>query len=32
MRVYVEERLLRERFPDYAAYAARTKRFIPFVA
>jgi protein-S-isoprenylcysteine O-methyltransferase Ste14 len=24
-----EEEWLRERFPDYAAYAARTKRFIP---
>ena len=24
-----EERLLRERFPDYAAYAARVSRIIP---
>ena len=24
-----EETLLRRRFPDYAAYAARTKRFVP---
>jgi protein-S-isoprenylcysteine O-methyltransferase Ste14 len=26
-----EEMWLRERFPEYAAYAARTKRFIPGV-
>jgi protein-S-isoprenylcysteine O-methyltransferase Ste14 len=25
-----EERKLRERYPDYAAYAARTPRFVPF--
>ncbi len=27
----VEEAALREKFPDYAAYAAGTKRFIPFI-
>ena len=27
----LEERLLRERWPDYAAYCARTRRFIPGV-
>lgn len=32
MRVYVEEKLLRERYPAYEAYAQRTRRFIPFVA
>ena len=26
-----EETLLRQRYPDYAAYASRTKRFIPYV-
>ncbi len=26
-----EETLLRQRYPDYAAYAARTKRFVPYV-
>ncbi len=26
-----EERLLAARFPDYAAYAARTKRLVPFL-
>jgi protein-S-isoprenylcysteine O-methyltransferase Ste14 len=26
-----EERLLAQRFPDYAAYRARTKRLIPFL-
>ena len=26
-----EERLLVEKFPDYPAYSARTKRFVPFV-
>ncbi len=31
MRVYVEERLLRERYPEYGEYADRTKRFIPFL-
>ena len=26
-----EEVLLRERYPDYAVYAAHTKRFVPYV-
>jgi protein-S-isoprenylcysteine O-methyltransferase Ste14 len=31
MRIYCEETLVVERYPDYAQYAARTKRIIPFV-
>jgi protein-S-isoprenylcysteine O-methyltransferase Ste14 len=31
VRIVCEERLLRERFPGYAAYAARTRRLVPFV-
>ncbi len=31
IRVADEERLLRQRFPDYAEYARSTKRIIPFV-
>ena len=31
MRVYVEERLLREHYSEYEEYANRTKRLIPFV-
>jgi len=31
VRVQAEEQLLRASMPDYAGYAARTKRFIPFV-
>lgn len=30
-RVQAEEHLLRAAMPEYAGYAARTKRFIPFV-
>lgn len=30
-RIYSEERLLRQEYSEYAAYAARTKRLIPFV-
>lgn len=30
-RIVCEERLLRTRFPAYAAYADRTKRLVPFV-
>jgi len=30
-RMLAEERLLLERYPEYAEYAARTKRLIPFV-
>jgi len=28
-RMWAEERLLRARYPDYAGYAARTKRMLP---
>jgi protein-S-isoprenylcysteine O-methyltransferase Ste14 len=31
VRVQAEEQLLRASMPEYAAYAARTRRFIPFV-
>jgi protein-S-isoprenylcysteine O-methyltransferase Ste14 len=31
VRVHAEEQLLRASMPEYASYAARTKRFIPFV-
>jgi protein-S-isoprenylcysteine O-methyltransferase Ste14 len=31
VRVQAEEQLLRASMPKYASYAARTKRFIPFV-
>ncbi|MEP7066899.1 MAG: methyltransferase [Gemmatimonadota bacterium] len=31
VRVQAEEQLLRISMPEYAGYAARTKRFIPFV-
>ncbi len=31
MRMAMEEALLRERYPEYVAYARRTKRVIPFV-
>jgi len=31
VRIAAEERLLLDRYPEYAAYAARTKRVIPFV-
>jgi len=27
----IEERLLTQRFPQYCAYAARTRRFVPFL-
>jgi protein-S-isoprenylcysteine O-methyltransferase Ste14 len=27
----IEERLLKERFPDYEAYSRRTRRIVPFV-
>ncbi len=30
-RILAEERLLGAKYPDYAAYAARTKRLIPYV-
>ncbi len=31
VRALAEERLVARRYADYAAYAARTKRFIPFI-
>jgi protein-S-isoprenylcysteine O-methyltransferase Ste14 len=31
VRIAAEERQLRERYPEYDAYAARTRRVIPFV-
>lgn len=31
MRIFAEERLMVIRYPEYAEYAAHTKRFIPFV-
>jgi protein-S-isoprenylcysteine O-methyltransferase Ste14 len=31
VRIQAEEQLLRRSMPEYAAYAARTKRLIPFV-
>jgi protein-S-isoprenylcysteine O-methyltransferase Ste14 len=31
VRIVAEERLVLERYPEYAAYAARTKRVIPFL-
>jgi protein-S-isoprenylcysteine O-methyltransferase Ste14 len=31
IRMAMEEALLRERYPEYAIYAKRTKRVIPFV-
>jgi len=31
VRMVMEERLLIKRYPEYQAYAARTKRIIPFV-
>jgi protein-S-isoprenylcysteine O-methyltransferase Ste14 len=30
-RIHLEEALLRSTYPDYAGYAAKTKRLIPFV-
>ena len=31
LRVIVEERLLRARYPDYSGYARSTKALVPFV-
>ena len=31
MRITMEERLLRQRYPEYAAYAAKTARVVPFL-
>ena len=31
LRILAEERLVEERYPEYAGYAARTRRIIPFV-
>ncbi len=30
-RMLIEERLLHARYPEYAAYAARTKRMVPYI-
>lgn len=30
-RIHVEETILRRAFPEYVAYAARVKKFVPFV-
>ena len=31
MRVVMEERAMRGRYPEYGAYAAATKRFVPYI-
>jgi protein-S-isoprenylcysteine O-methyltransferase Ste14 len=31
VKVRFEERALRDRYPDYVAYQARTRRFVPFL-
>ena len=31
MRITMEEKLLKQRYPEYAAYAARTARVVPFL-
>jgi len=31
IRIFAEERLVTERYPEYVEYAVRTKRIIPFV-
>jgi protein-S-isoprenylcysteine O-methyltransferase Ste14 len=31
IRIMAEERFLRLQYPEYAAYAARTKRVVPFI-
>ncbi|HXF63350.1 MAG TPA: methyltransferase, partial [Caldilineaceae bacterium] len=31
VKLHVEEHLLRQVFPSYAAYQARTKRLVPFI-
>jgi protein-S-isoprenylcysteine O-methyltransferase Ste14 len=31
VRMFAEERLVIQRYPEYAEYAARTKRVIPFI-
>jgi protein-S-isoprenylcysteine O-methyltransferase Ste14 len=31
MRIFVEEKLLRERYPEYREYARRTRRLVPFL-
>ena len=30
-RMLAEERMLRERYPEYAEYAGRTRRMVPYV-
>ena len=31
LRIHIEERLLVKQYPDYAEYAARTKRMVPYI-
>jgi len=31
LRMFFEETLVRQRYPEYAAYAGRTKRVVPFI-
>ncbi|HEV8239652.1 MAG TPA: isoprenylcysteine carboxylmethyltransferase family protein [Thermoanaerobaculia bacterium] len=31
VRMFLEERLVKARYPEYAAYAARTRRVVPFL-
>jgi protein-S-isoprenylcysteine O-methyltransferase Ste14 len=31
VRIVTEERLLLRRYPEYASYAAKTKRVVPFL-
>jgi protein-S-isoprenylcysteine O-methyltransferase Ste14 len=31
VRIFAEERLVIEQYPDYVEYAVRTKRIIPYV-
>lgn len=31
LRIFTEESLLRQRYPEYAEYARRTKRLVPYV-
>ena len=31
VKISVEEKLLQEKFDDYASYKSRTKRLIPFI-
>ncbi len=31
IRIYLEERLILTKYPEYSEYAKRTKRIIPFI-